>query len=91
MRPLLLRLILLPLRPGSNDHEFWGAAHSLGDQMDADTEESCTTYNVLKASLLRLLPLLALQRQRAYPPHPCSAGRAPPVHVDGQLDLLRLL
>jgi DUF1680 family protein len=27
---------------GSNDHEYWGVAHQLGDQMNADTEESCT-------------------------------------------------
>jgi len=33
---------------GSNDHEYWGPAHRLGDQMNPDTEESCTTYNVLK-------------------------------------------
>ena len=33
---------------GSNDGEHWGAAHALGDEMNADTEESCTTYNVIK-------------------------------------------
>jgi uncharacterized protein len=35
---------------GSNDHEFWGTANQMGDQMDADTEESCTTYNILKVA-----------------------------------------
>ena len=33
---------------GSNSGEMWGAPHRLGDGLNADTEESCTTYNVLK-------------------------------------------
>lgn len=35
---------------GSNDHEHWGAPHLMGDQLDGDTEESCTTYNILKVT-----------------------------------------
>jgi hypothetical protein len=35
---------------GSNDHEYWGAPHMLGDQMDSSTEESCTQYNILKVA-----------------------------------------
>ena len=33
---------------GGNDGARGGPAMRLGDQMNADTEESCTTYNVLK-------------------------------------------
>eukprot|EP00937_MAST-01D_sp_MAST-1D-sp2_P001797 g1797.t1 len=35
---------------GSNDHEHWHAPHRLGDDLDGQTEESCTTYNVLKVA-----------------------------------------
>eukprot|EP01084_Bolivina_argentea_P301921 521022_1 len=35
---------------GSNDHEYWGNAYYLGDQMNDDTEESCTQYNILKVT-----------------------------------------
>jgi len=35
---------------GSNDHEHWHAPHQLGDDLDGQTEESCTTYNVLKVA-----------------------------------------
>ena len=35
---------------GSNDHEYWGAAHRMGDSLDGDTEESCTQYNILKVA-----------------------------------------
>eukprot|EP01084_Bolivina_argentea_P301920 521017_1 len=35
---------------GSNDGEHWGAPYRLGDQMNADTEESCTQYNILKVA-----------------------------------------
>eukprot|EP00756_Hemistasia_phaeocysticola_P014971 Hpha_TRINITY_DN15377_c2_g13::TRINITY_DN15377_c2_g13_i1::g.88518::m.88518/K09955/K09955; uncharacterized protein len=35
---------------GSNDHEHWGAPRRMGDQLNADTEESCTQYNILKVS-----------------------------------------
>ena len=34
---------------GSNDHEWWGPPRVLGDAMNADTEETCTQYNILKA------------------------------------------
>jgi hypothetical protein len=30
---------------GSNDHEHWGAPNMMGDQLDGETEESCTTYS----------------------------------------------
>jgi hypothetical protein len=50
LRILCPYIFYLPPSGGSNDHEFWGTAHQLGDQMDADTEESCTTYNVLKVA-----------------------------------------
>lgn len=32
---------------GSNDGEHWTAPARMGDQLNADTEESCTQYNVL--------------------------------------------
>jgi len=35
---------------GSNDGEHWAAPARMGDQLNADTEESCTQYNVLKVS-----------------------------------------
>eukprot|EP01047_Picozoa_sp_COSAG01_P020316 COSAG01_NODE_1153_length_11487_cov_98.298736_8_plen_274_part_00 len=35
---------------GSNDNEHWYAASKLGDSLNARTEESCTTYNVLKVA-----------------------------------------
>jgi len=35
---------------GSNDHEHWGKPHRMGYQLDSDTEESCTTYNILKVA-----------------------------------------
>ena len=35
---------------GSNSHEHWFNASLLGDSLDGDTEESCTTYNVLKVA-----------------------------------------
>jgi len=35
---------------GSNDHEYWSTANQLGDQLDSQTEESCTTYNILKVA-----------------------------------------
>jgi DUF1680 family protein len=38
---------------GSSDHEYWGTAMQLGDQMDSSTEESCTQYNVLVSQALR--------------------------------------
>ena len=33
---------------GSSDGEMWGDADLIGNYINADTEESCTTYNVLK-------------------------------------------
>lgn len=33
-----------------NDGEHWGAADAMGDQLNADTEESCTSYNLIKVS-----------------------------------------
>ena len=38
---------------GSNDHEYWGVSRMLGDAMNADTEETCTQYNILKTVSLR--------------------------------------
>ena len=35
---------------GSNDAEHWQAARRMGDNLNADTEESCTQYNVLKVA-----------------------------------------
>ncbi len=35
---------------GSNDAEHWGPPHQMGDQLNGDTEESCTTYNILKVA-----------------------------------------
>jgi hypothetical protein len=32
---------------GSNDGEHWTQPDRMGDQLNADTEESCTQYNVL--------------------------------------------
>jgi hypothetical protein len=33
---------------GSNEKEYWGAADQLGSQLNSQTEESCTQYNVAK-------------------------------------------
>jgi DUF1680 family protein len=33
---------------GSNEKEYWGPADRLGDQLNSQTEESCTQYNVAK-------------------------------------------
>jgi DUF1680 family protein len=33
---------------GSNDGEHWQAAMRMGDNLNANTEESCTQYNILK-------------------------------------------
>ena len=33
---------------GSNDYEHWGAPMRVGDQLNDQTEESCTQYNMLK-------------------------------------------
>lgn len=33
---------------GSNEKEYWGAADRLGDELNSQTEESCTQYNVAK-------------------------------------------
>jgi hypothetical protein len=33
---------------GSSDGEMWGSPDLIGDYLDDRTEESCTTYNVLK-------------------------------------------
>jgi DUF1680 family protein len=33
-----------------NDGEHWGDADKMGDQLNSDTEESCTTYNLIKVS-----------------------------------------
>eukprot|EP01084_Bolivina_argentea_P301919 521016_1 len=35
---------------GSNDNEHWGAPYQLGDEMNANTQESCTQYNILKVA-----------------------------------------
>ena len=35
---------------GSNSAEHWGFAQQLGDELTAVTQESCTTYNVLKVT-----------------------------------------
>lgn len=35
---------------GSSDHEHWGPPHRLGDALNANTQESCTTYNILKVA-----------------------------------------
>jgi len=35
---------------GSNDGEHWGDADELGEQMNSDTEESCTQYNIVKVA-----------------------------------------
>ena len=35
---------------GSSSQEHWGDAHRLGDEIDINNIESCTTYNVLKLS-----------------------------------------
>ena len=35
---------------GSNTNEHWGVSNQLGDGLDDTTEESCTQYNILKAS-----------------------------------------
>jgi DUF1680 family protein len=35
---------------GSNDGEHWTTPNRMGDQLNADTEESCTQYNILKVA-----------------------------------------
>lgn len=35
---------------GSNDGEHWGPPRMMGDELNADTEESCTQYNMLKVA-----------------------------------------
>lgn len=35
---------------GSNDGEHWTTPDRMGDQLNADTEESCTQYNILKVA-----------------------------------------
>ena len=35
---------------GSNDGEHWTTPQRMGDQLNADTEESCTQYNILKVA-----------------------------------------
>ena len=35
---------------GSNDGEHWGAPMRMGDQLNGNTEESCTQYNILKVA-----------------------------------------
>lgn len=35
---------------GSNNHEHWFAPAMMGDQLDDDTQESCTSYNILKTA-----------------------------------------
>lgn len=35
---------------GSSSGEWWGDAHRLGDQLDVNGVESCTTYNTLKVA-----------------------------------------
>ena len=35
---------------GSNDGEYWGAPMRMGDQLNGNTEESCTQYNILKVA-----------------------------------------
>jgi len=35
---------------GSNSGEHWGEADRLGDELNSDTEESCTQYNMLKVA-----------------------------------------
>ena len=35
---------------GSNHGEYWQAPMRMGDSLDGDTEESCTSYNVLKVA-----------------------------------------
>ena len=35
---------------GSNDYEHWGPPMRLGDQLNSETEESCTQYNILKVA-----------------------------------------
>jgi hypothetical protein len=35
---------------GSSDNEHWGPPHRLGDALNANTQESCTTYNILKVA-----------------------------------------
>ena len=37
---------------GSNDYEHWGPPRRLGDQLNDQTEESCTQYNILKVPAL---------------------------------------
>lgn len=38
---------------GSNDHEWWSAPRTLGDFLNSETEETCTQYNIAKATSLR--------------------------------------
>jgi DUF1680 family protein len=40
---------------GSSDNEHWGPPHRLGDELNANTEESCTTYNILKVCVACLI------------------------------------
>ena len=35
---------------GSNDGEYWGKPAEMGDNLNTQTEESCTQYNVLKVA-----------------------------------------
>ena len=35
---------------GSNNGEYWGAPMRMGDQLNGNTEESCTQYNILKVA-----------------------------------------
>jgi len=35
---------------GSNDGEHWGTSMRMGDYLNANTEESCTQYNILKVA-----------------------------------------
>lgn len=44
---------------GSNDGEYWGAPKRLGDALNANTEESCTQYNILKVRVPPGLLLVA--------------------------------
>ena len=38
---------------GSNDHEWWSPPRTLGDFLNAETEETCTQYNNVKLTSLR--------------------------------------
>eukprot|EP01046_Picozoa_sp_COSAG06_P055484 COSAG06_NODE_10212_length_1725_cov_3.840461_2_plen_82_part_00 len=41
---------MLLFRQGSNDGEHWTTPNRMGSQLNADTEESCTQYNILKVA-----------------------------------------